>query len=130
MILDIIERHTGITFTELAKHDEIRLNYNKKELSAEIDLMKKQRKIYLVKPNVGSRHLFIWRDDFECRVCEGKLPQKRPSFDDPNLCAKCRHNKQLTKPDREINEMMRDWAVLPLLTSLSPDPRGYYGGAR
>jgi len=130
LILQIIQQNPGITFTELANHDSIRLSYNKKEVSAEIEQLKNQSKVYLVKPNRGSRHLYAWKADFICARCEGTLPDKRPSEDNPNLCAKCAQYKNMTLPDAEINQLMRDWSVLPLMSSLTPDPRGYYGVSR
>jgi hypothetical protein len=130
MILQIIQQRQGITFLEIADCEGIRLVYNKKQLSEELARLQAQRKIYLVKPNRGKRAFFPWLDSFKCDICEGTLPKSRPSLDNPDLCVKCvKMSKAIAKLE-DINWMMREWSIRPIVETLTPDPRGYYGVSR
>jgi hypothetical protein len=127
-LLKEIMKKPGVTLTEMRTSKSLRKHYTQKLLDAEYSLLKKSHKIYEVKSSDNRRRAYVWDDKFKCTVCDIGLPSCRPSLKDASKCTTCDYNTR--KYEDSPNTMMAAWALKPLFSRQTPDPRGYYGVAR
>ena len=127
-LLKEIIKKPGVTLTEMRTSKSLRKHYTQKLLDAEYSLLKKSHKIYEVKSSDNRRRAYVWDAEFKCTVCDIGLPDCRPSLKDSSKCTDCDYKTR--KYEDAPNVLMTVWAMRPLVSYPTIDPRGYYGEAR
>jgi len=127
LLKEIIKR-PGTSLTEFRAMAHLKRFYNQKRLDAEYSHLKKTHQIYEVKSADNRRRAYVWDADFKCSVCDIGLPSCKPSLKDSSKCTTCDYNTR--KHEDGPNTMMAAWALKPLFSYQTTDPRGYYGVSR
>ena len=127
LLKEIIKR-PGTSLTEFRAMAHLKRFYNQKRLDAEYSHLKKTHQIYEVKSADNRRRAYVWDAGFKCSACDIGLPSCKPSLKDSSKCTTCDYNTR--KYEDGPNTMMAAWALKPLFSYQTTDPRGYYGVPR
>jgi hypothetical protein len=127
-LLKEIIRKPGMTLSEMMVSKDLKKHYTQRRLAAELGRLKKEKAVYDVKTPTNSRKVFVWDDNWRCNRCMDKLPVCRPSLKNRTICTVCDYATR--RAEDAPNEMMNLYAVRPIVSYQTKDPRGYYGVSR
>ena len=127
LLKEIIKR-PGMSLTEFRGMAHLKRFYTQKKLDAEYSHLKKTHQIYETKTKDQKRKAFVWKADFVCSICTGSLPACKPSLRDSSKCSVCDYETR--RCEDAPNNMMNLYAVKPIVSYQTQDPRGYYGVSR